>query len=156
MEDRQERDETDEWHRRHAIECNNSGWELAAKPELSSGETDQLLNLAHCAAYHWSRVGTPLHAARADMLLARAHAIAGNGSLALRFAQRSHEFLSNQESPDWEVAFSHAILAHAHHVSGHASEHERFHVRATALGEAIADPEDRKVFLATFDIIPAP
>ena len=149
-------EETREWHRRCAIECNNAAWKLTEKTGVTLEETDHLLNLAHGAAYHWSQVGTPLHAARADMLLGRAHAIAGNGDLALRHAQRSLDFLSTQDSPDWEMAFSYAILAHAHHVSGHASEHEQFHARAKALGEAIADPEDRTVFLATFDIIPAP
>jgi len=156
MTDPTSEEETREWHRRHAIGCNNPAWQLAEKPEVTPEEIDQLLNLAHGAAHHWSVVGTPLHVARADMLLARAHAIAGNGDLALRYAQRSHDFLSTQDCPDWEMAFSHAILAHSHHVSGHASEHERLHAEATALGEAIEDPEDRKVFLATFTIIPAP
>lgn len=156
MVDAPSEEETRDQHRRHAVECNNPAWQLAEKPGITPEETDQLLNLAHGAAYHWGVVGTPLHVARADMLLARAHAIVGNGDLALRYAQRSHDFLSTEDCPDWEMAFSHAILAHAHHVSGHASEHEQLHAEATALGEAIADPEDLRVFLATFDLIPAP
>ena len=156
MVDTASEEETREWHRRCAIECNNAAWKLTEKTGVTLEEIDHLLNLAHGAAYHWSQVGTPLHTSRADMLLARAHAIAGNGDLALRYARRSHDFLSTHDCPDWEMAFSHAILAHAHHVSGHASEHERLHARAKVLGEAIADPEDRTVFLATFDIIPVP
>lgn len=156
MADAPSAEETRDQHRRHAIECNNPAWQLAEKPGITPDETDQLLNLAHGAAYHWGVVGTPLHVARADMLLARAHTIAGNGDLALRHAQRSHDFLSTQDCADWEVAFSHAILAHAHCVSDHPSEHERLPSEAKALGEAIADPEDRKVFLATFEIIPTP
>ncbi len=156
MVDSPEQDEDVEQHRRHAIECNNSAWELAAQPEITAEEKDLLLNLAHCAAHHWSKVGTPLNVARADMLLARAHAIAGNGTLALRYAERSHDFLASQESPDWEMAFSHAMLAHAHHAAGQVPEHAQLYAQAQALGKAIADPEDRKVFLATFDIIPKP
>ncbi len=100
-------------NRWHASECNNRAWELAELAARTPEQDSEMLNAAHAAAFHWRQAGTALHVARAQMLLAHVHAQLGHGQLALRYAERSHVFLLDNNSPDWERAFSHAILAQA-------------------------------------------
>ena len=115
-----------------------------------------MLNAAHAAAFHWAKVGTELHQARAKMLLGHVYAALGAGQTALKYAQQSHNYLEANEPPDWELAFTHAILAHAAHAAGETALHQEHYTKAHQLGLAIADPEDRAIFFVTFDRMPAP
>jgi hypothetical protein len=143
-------------HRWHAIECNNLAWSLSDRAERTPAEDDEMLDAAHGSAFHWSRAGDALHRARADMLLGRVHAVLGDGSAALAYAQRSLDYLLAHDPPDWEIAFAHAIVAQAGLAAGDAALHGRHYREAVSLGDAIADPEDRAIFDATFATIPAP
>ena len=60
------------------------------------------------------------------------------------------------DTPDWELAFTHAVHAHAAHAAGRAVEHKASHTRAVAALQAVADPEDRRIVAATLDRVPAP
>jgi hypothetical protein len=142
-------------HRWHAIECNNLGWRLSDDASRTSSEDEEMLNAAHASAYHWSKVGTELHQARAKMLLAHVHATLGLGPSALTYAQQSYDEISAHQPPDWEVAFLHAVLAHAAFAAGEGDLHQHHYRKAQECGEAIADPEDKEIFLKTFHRIPA-
>jgi hypothetical protein len=148
-------DDLKKWHRWFAIDSNNSAWKLASSDARSEAENRQMLFRAYAAAYHWSQVGTPLNDARADLTLARVHSLLGQGEPALHYARRSHDFFESHECEDWDKAFGHAEVAYAAAVLGKADVHARHYTKAKQLGEAIADPEDRKVFLEEFARIPA-
>ncbi|MFH1568118.1 MAG: hypothetical protein ABIL09_08980, partial [Gemmatimonadota bacterium] len=143
-------------HRWHAIECNNRAWQLSEQPRRSPAENEQMLHAAHAAAFHWAQVGTELHQARARMLLGHVCAAVGQGQPALAYAGRSLAYLAAHETPDWEIAFAHAVLAHAASAAGGTALHREHYTRAQELGHAIADPEDKAIFHKTFDLIPAP
>jgi len=134
------------WHKRFAAECNNRAWDLSTA-ERSPADDREMLDVAHAAAWHWGKVGTELNRMRATMLLAEVHALLGMGERALAHAE---------ESPDWEIAFSHAIYAHAAHVAGRAAEHRDAYAQAEAALAAIADDEDRAIVAATFRHVPLP
>lgn len=144
------------FHKWHAVECNNRAWSLAEAPQRTPTEDEEMLHAAHAAAFHWSRVGTELHQARARMLLAHVHALLGNGAAALDWSRRSHETLLAHDPPDWERAFSHAVLAHAAHAAADSRLHGTEYARAASLGEAIADPEDKAIFQRFFRTLPVP
>lgn len=141
-------------HRWHAVECNNLAWSLAELPSRSELQDEEMLNAAHASAFHWGKVGDELNQARGRMLLAHVHALVGDGKAALTSARQSHDYITAHNPPDWEIAFSYAILAHAAHAAGEADLHREYYAKAKELGEAIADPEDKKIFLATFKTIP--
>ncbi len=143
-------------HRWHAIECNNLAWKFSDLASRTTRQDEEMLDAAHASAFHWTRVGTDLNAARAAMLLGHVHAALGLGRTALAYAQRSFDYLVAHDPPDWEAAFAHAILAHAAFAAGEKSLHQQHHASAGELGKAIADPEDREVFFKTFDLIPGP
>ncbi len=149
-------EELSRWHRWFAVECNNRAWQLADQAERTAADDDEMLNAAHAAALHWGQVGTALHRARAQMLLGHVHALRGNGALAVHFAHESHAYLTSIETPDWEIAFSHAVMANAAATANDADAHRRHYAAARAAGDAIADAGDRTIFETTFARIPAP
>jgi hypothetical protein len=144
------------FHRWNAVECNNRAWSLGEQRSRTPAEDEEMLHAAHAAAFHWAKAGTDLHQARAWMLLGQVHAALGHGQAAWAYARRSYEYFRARESPDWEIAFAHAVLAHAAYADEDPGLHRRHHARAAELGRAIADPEDRAVFFRTFDLIPCP
>lgn len=144
------------WHKRFAAQANNRAWDLTTIPRTPDQDRE-MLDAAHAAAWHWGAVGTELHRMRATMLLAEVHAALGFGASAFEFAQTMHGyFADNAQTPDWEVAFAHAIQAHAAAVAGVHAVHLRAFERASAAIEAIASDEDRAIVMKTFGRIPRP
>lgn len=153
-------EEVAQWHRRFGSRANNRGWALAEQATLDAAERRELLYVAYAAAHHWDQVGTDVHAARAELLLARAHALNGDGALATHYAERAFAFITGVTAgvagEPWEVAFAHAAVAEAAAARGDARTHARYHASAKLLGDALADADDRAIFFATFDRVPVP
>lgn len=146
----------DRWHRWFAVECNNRGWDLVNQAQRTEAEDREMLAAAYAAALHWSKVGQPINDARAASLLASAHAQLGHGDLAMTQAKRYLTFCQRDTCEDWDVAFAHAGLAEAAAATGDATLHAEHHRLAQRAGEAIADDEERNVFLSEFRRVPSP
>lgn len=144
------------WTRRFAIECNNRAWRLAEAGARTAGEDEEMLHAAHAAAYHWGKVGTELHQARATMLLGHVHALLGRGESAMAYARQSFSYVTSHDSPPWEVAFAHAVLAGAAAAARNPALQAKHYGIAKVLGEALADAEEKAIFDATFRAVPAP
>ncbi len=138
------------------MEMNNRAWAIAENRARTSAEEEEMLHAAHGAALHWSRVGTDRNKAAADMLLGQVYAVLGHGAPAIRYARRSHEYITSNESPDWEIAFAHAVLANAARAAGETALYETEYALAKRLGESIADNEDKEIFENSFARIPSP
>ena len=144
------------WHRHFGSTANNGAWALA---ELPAGEIsrDDLLDAAHAAAWHWRQIGTELNRMRAVMLLAEAHAKAGLGTTALAYAQEMRRyFLAAPGTPDWEIAFTHVVHAHAASAAGARDLHAHSYAEALRAVAAIGDEEDRSIVQRVFRHVPAP
>jgi hypothetical protein len=144
------------WHRFFGSTANNAAWALA---ELASAEVNQreVLNAAHAAAWHWQQVGTELQRMRALMLLAQAHAQVGLGTTALAYADEVRTyFLGSTDTPDWEVAFTHVVHAHAAWAARSGEQHAHSYSRAVQAVSAIADQEDRIMVQLVLRHVPAP
>lgn len=116
-----------------------------------------MLDAAHTSAWHWAQVGTELNRMRATMLLAEVHALLGHGSTALALADEMRGyFLSRADTPDWELAFTHAIYAHCAHCAGALEAYRIAYREAVAARNAVADEEDRKIVDQTLRQVPAP
>ena len=90
------------------------------------------------------------------MLLGLVHALAGNGTLAMLYARRSHEYATSHACPDWELALAHAVLAHAAYSANEAPLYLTHYALAKTLGDSIADSGEREVFRRTFNQLPIP
>ena len=156
MRDEVSPDELAKWTRRFAIECNNRAWQLAEALSRTEAEDAEMLHAAHAAALHWGKVGTELHNARATMLLAHVHALLGDGRAAMPYARRSFDFVMSRDSPSWEIAFAHAVLANAASAAGERALHVKHHELAGTLGMALSNEEERAIFEATYRVVPQP
>jgi hypothetical protein len=148
-------EEIAKWDRFFGIECNNRAWRLSESTSRTQAEDYEMLHCAHAAALHWSKVGKELHNARATMLLGHVEALL-NCPTAMDYAQHSFDYVTSHDSPAWEVAFAHAVLANAAAASGDAKLHAKHYAEAKALGAALANDEERKIFDATFKVVRAP
>jgi hypothetical protein len=143
------------WHKRFATEANNRAWDLA-ETQRTPAQDREMLDAAHASAWHWSAIGIELNNMRASMLLAEVHAQLGHGVSAFEFAQEMHAYFTTHESPDWEVAFAHAIYAHAASLAGAHAVYFRSYETATRAIKAIARDEDRAIVMKTFSKVPRP
>lgn len=139
-----------------AVECNNACWALIDRKDRSPGEDREMLYCAYAAAYHWSKAGTPLNGARAELTLGQAHSLLGHASLATDYARSALEYFENHPCEDWDLAFGHAGVAFAAAVAGDTNNYAWHYAEARRLGEAIADPQDKAIFLDSFARIPPP
>src|SRR5438128_8752193 len=138
-----------------AVEAKNRAWPLAEQTTRTPAEDEEMLNPAHAAALHWAKVGTELHRARAAILLGQAHALVGDGKRALHYAREAFAYVTEHESPAWQVAFAHAVLANAAAANEERSLHSTHYARAKALGSALTDGEELTIFEATFRTVPS-
>lgn len=144
------------WHRWFAVECNNRSLDLLAQEKRTPTETAEMVNAAYAAAFHWSKVGTPVNDARAAHLLSSVHSTIGNGAEALRQARIYLEFCENNDHEDWEFAFAHAAMAHAGAVLGDKTLHRLHYQAAEEEGNKISEDEEKRIFFSEFARVPRP
>jgi len=132
-------------------------WQLAQLDSRTPAEDKEMLRCAQAAAAHWVEATAGLDHVRATMLLAHAYALVGDGKRALQYARQVFALVSSREdSPAWELALAHAVLAHAAAANDERSLHGTHYTRAKSLGGALTDPEESALFEATFRVIPPP
>lgn len=147
--------EIEKWQRWFAVECNNRTWDIASQPERTPEEEREMVAAAYAAAFHWAKVGTAVHIARADVTLAHALSIAGQGTLALEAAVRGLQFFAQRNGEDWDIAFAHLEVALAAYVRGDAARHRQHYALARQMGERIAEAEERSIFFGELAKVPA-
>lgn len=144
------------WQTEVAMRCNNRAWALSVQPR-NAAEDREMLDAAHTSAYHWAQVGTELNRMRATMLLAEVHALLGHGSTAMLLAKQMRDyFVGRSDTPDWELAFTHAVHAHCAHAAGNLAVYRDAYQDAVAALAAVGDDEDREIVARTFSQVPVP
>ncbi|MCP4077845.1 MAG: hypothetical protein GY744_16865 [Gammaproteobacteria bacterium] len=136
-----------------AIETNNEFWRLSEK-ELSSDEKRDILSSAFTSLYHWKQVGNDENKYLAYLALARALTINEISELAVDYATQAYNFFLNTDQ-QWVSAFTHAISSHAFLISGATDKAVSHYNEARKIGESL-EPDDKQIFVATFNLIPNP
>lgn len=145
-------------HRRLGVDLNNATWKVLASggpsPEASADERDDLLYGAYASAYHWRHAegATVANRARAEHLISRSATGVGRFVAGLDHGMRCLELcVENPDAvEDWDFAFAHEAIARALAGLGKRRDARRQRTVAAEKGEAIADVEDKKVFLEEF------
>jgi len=136
---------------------NNRAWRLAEAPSRTKAEDEEMLKAAQAAAEHWGKVGDELERVRAAILLGQVYALLGDGTQALHHAREAFAYVTEHEdTPGWQVAFAHAVMANAAAANGELSLHQTHYQRAKTLGSALTDDDERALFEATFRTVPVP
>ncbi|MCC6151062.1 MAG: hypothetical protein IT461_12490 [Planctomycetes bacterium] len=148
-------------NRHFAIALNQRAFELIGKEVRSAADDDELLYAAYGSAWHWGKVGGEVEHARAEWLISRAHCVAGDPMGGLRHANRymgllekhleGEQFKAGSGFKDFDLAYGAEALARAYALLDKREESAQFQKLAKALGDAIADPEDKKIFSADFE-----
>ena len=142
-----------EAHTYFAHFTNNRVWELLQKTNRSQAENDEMLHAAHACAYHWKFAGTAVHQQRGEWLISHIHAVLGHGNEALRHAQRCFELTESNRDlmQDFDIAYAFEGMARAQALLGDHKMAEEFLILAQQAGNAIANEEDRSIFMGDFD-----
>jgi hypothetical protein len=156
MTDSHSDEEVQLWNRRIGSQANNRGWTLAEQPTRTEAEDEEMLDAAHASRHLWRKIGNERNVARADLLLGQVHALLGLSRSAMAYAEAALSYFTSQKSELWELAFAHAIVAHAAHGAGQLEMHRTYYAKALEIAEAISAAEVRKVFDASFCMIPKP
>jgi hypothetical protein len=142
-----------EAHKYFAQSTNGRVWELLQKPNRSPSEEDEMLHAAHACAYHWQFVGTAVHQQRGEWLISHVHGVLGHGNEALRHAQRCFELTEANRNlmQDFDIAYAFEGMARAQAMLGDHRMAREFLVLAQQAGDAIANEEDKSIFMGDFD-----
>jgi hypothetical protein len=143
-----------EMHRKLAVDLLNRVWELLDEPLRTRTQTDEMIHAAHASRYHWGVVGDPVNVARGEWQISRVYATLGRAEPALYHARRSLKVVQAHEIGDSDLAFAYEALARAQHLAGDPTERDASAERARVASNAIADKDDREVFLSELDTVP--
>lgn len=143
----------EEAHEHFAQASNGRVWEMLQKPNRSSSEDDEMLHAAHACTYHWQFVGTAVHQQRGEWLISHVHVVLSHGNEALRHAQRCFELTEANRTlmKDFDIAYAFEGMARAQAMLGDHRIAEEFLVLAQKAGDAIANEEDKSIFMGDFE-----
>lgn len=131
-----------------AVELNNNTWDWLEAGDYSQPNAERMVYVAHASCHHWLQVGEPANHARAECLVANAHAAVGEGDSALRHARRCLELTNDHRNAlaDFDVAFAYDALARAHAAAGDSEAGSAARSQAQEAVEKVADSGDQEFF----------
>ena len=143
----------EEAHQHFARSINGRVWELLQNTARSQDEDDELLHAAHACTYHWRFVGSEVHQQRGQWLISHVHVALGHAKEALRHAERCFEITQSSKvsMQDFDIAYAFEGIARAQAMLGDETIAREFYALAQGAGNAIADDEDRTIFMGDFN-----
>ena len=147
--DPQEKYSLEEAHKLFARQTNGKVWQLLGKAGRSAAEDDEMIEAAYASNYHWRSAGTDVNLQRGAWLIAHVYTVLGEAKPALLQARRCLE-LTNQckdQMKDFDIAYAYEGIARALALSGLPDEAKKYLLLAQAAGEAIAEAEDKQIFM---------
>ena len=142
-----------EAHKYFAQSINGRVWQLLQQSHRSPAEDDEMLHAAHACTYHWQFVGTAVHQQRGEWLISHVHVVLGHGNEALRHAQRCFELTESNRNlmKDFDIAYAFEGMARAQAMLGDHRIAKEFLLLAEQAGNAIANDEDKSIFMGDFE-----
>ncbi|MEP7146862.1 MAG: hypothetical protein ABI792_07620 [bacterium] len=141
-------------HRYFGVEFNNTAWKYFAKENKTQEDMEDMIGYAQSSLLHWKLFsgGTFANVQRGEYMVAKAYALAGNKSEAIKHAERCYEITEKHaaEMEDFDFAFADEIMALANDLTGNKNEFQKYKALAEKKGNEIKDEKDRKVFFDTF------
>lgn len=135
----------EEFHKKMAVETNNSIWPVLDSENPTAVQLEEALHSAYTSRYHWGKIGTAVNAQRAEYMISRVYCAMNRGEPALFHAKRCLEITKENDIGDFDLAFAYEVMARAHAVSGDEKECKKYYERAQTATEQVKNPEDRKI-----------
>jgi hypothetical protein len=136
-----------------AKSLNAKVWELLEKSDRSKLEDELMLHAAHASCFHWMQVKAGAPQQRGEWLIAHVYTVLGLAEPALRHATRCMELTQEfaGEMKDFDRAYAYEALARANALAGNREDGLKYLRLASDAGQAIADAEDKSIFMGDFD-----
>lgn len=134
-----------EFHRKTAIDCFNSTWDLLDKKGRTREEDLQMLLTAHTSRYHWGHIGNAHNFAVGDWQISRAYADLKQSPLALFFAKSCLDTCEKNDLKE-NLTFAYEGMARAHAAANETEAAKRYLNMARKQLELLTDEEDRKMY----------
>ena len=136
-------EEIERMHRYFAVECNNNAWELAELAERTDEQKEEMVRLAEVAAWHWSKVGTPINSVRAGILLSCVNAVAGRAEDARRHTNAVAQRLAKkiEGTHGWDYAMLALIETQTCLAEGNTSAYAEAYAQLEAAHAKLDDEE---------------
>lgn len=135
----------EEFHKKIAVETNNSIWPVLDSENPTDAQLEEALHSAHTSRYHWSKVGTAVNIVRAEYMISRVYCAMKRGEPALFHAHRCLEITKENNIGDFDLAFAYEVMARANAVAGNKSECKKYYELAKTATDQIKNPEDKKI-----------
>lgn len=137
-----------------AVAYNQQAWALLALPERTAEQRQMLIHAAHASALHWAQSPAylPKNKARALFLLATAYTAERHAEEAQRYAKSCLKYSESiaAQLDDFDLPYAYLAQARAYAIAGQRAESIQFFTMARQSGAAIANEEDKKLFLNDF------
>jgi hypothetical protein len=131
-----------------AATCNNLAGDLLDGPRGDTARERLMLVAAGASRELWASAGTWVNVERADWMLSRCHAAAGDGAAALAHARTClatiEAHAGQAEADAFERLFAHEALAWAHRAAGDGEQAHAETQAAAALLPQVADAASRR------------
>jgi tetratricopeptide (TPR) repeat protein len=137
-----------------AVAYNQQAWALLALPERTPEERQTLIDAAHASALHWAQSPAylPKNKARALFLLATVYTAERHTEEAQYYAKSCLKYSESiaAQLDDFDLPYAYLAVARALAVAGQRKESMQFFTIARQAGAAIANEEDKNLFLNDF------
>jgi len=146
----------EEFHKKIAVETNNSIWPVLDKEDPSKQELEDALDMAHASRYHWKKIGEPINLARADYMISRVASAMGRAESALHHAKRCLEITKDTGIGDWDLAFAYEAMTRAYAVAKDRKKFNEYMERTRKAISEIESKQDKKIVQGELDKISFP
>jgi len=142
-------------HRYFGVHFNQQVWKLLNKTSITREEGFELIDLAHASNHHWRKSGTAINQQRGAYLIARVFLAVGSSDAAIIYAKRCLDItLQKPESiKDFDFAYAEEMMWKCEFAEGNTTKAEAHKKEARKLGNAIKEPEDKKIFDVDFKTV---
>jgi hypothetical protein len=136
-----------EQHVAFAKQANQETWKLLEQTDRTEVDDDRMIHAAHASAFHWQMVGGAAVSARADWLLSHVYAVLGQAEPAQRYARQCLATCDREALGGFDLAYAYEAMARSAAAARDQAAVTEWHTLAEQAGTAIADAEDRELFL---------
>ncbi|HEY3722711.1 MAG TPA: hypothetical protein VGN59_05025 [Acidimicrobiia bacterium] len=135
-------------HEAFARQANRETWDWLARDDRTAVDDERMIHAAHASAFHWAAVGGAQASTRADWLLSHVYAVLGHAEPALRYARHCLATCEREGMGGVDLAYAYEAMARASAADHDGPAASGWRAKAAAEGAAIADDDDRQLFLA--------
>lgn len=134
-------------HVAFAKQANQETWKLLEQADRSAVDDNRMIHAAHASAFHWGMVGGAAVSARGDWLLSHVYAVLGQVEPARHYARHCLATCEREGLVDFDLAYAYEAMARSNAVAHERAATVEWRTKAEHAAAAIADPEDRELFL---------